>query len=356
MTVASQIAEGFSRWLDCVAVALLGAVGRFAAPRTVHLVESADGAFTILPAAGAVSPAETESVRIVAGKVVEPVPAGLESKFRASRIEVVLKSDRFVFRPLELPRRAGEFLAGIVRAQIDRLTPWSADDAAFGWSKPSDIANDRIVVTVAATARAVITPLVQALAGRGAHSIVVSTIAPTDPGDAITVFEQRARDGLAAQPLRRALGAILVVAGLLAGSAIVADVFLGEGLQARQDDVARRIANRRATLSASFNAGHGSGLAELERRKHATPSSVVVLEALSRIFPDHTYVTELRIVGDKMQVVGVTRDAPSLIRLIEQSSYFSRATFFAPTTRSPSQPGESFHIEAQIQPSYAPPT
>jgi general secretion pathway protein L len=88
----------------------------------------------------------------------------------------------------------------------------------------------------------------------------------------------------------------------------------------------------------------------LERRKHQTPSSVIVLEVLSQILPDHTYVTELRIEGDKLRVMGVTRDAPGLIRLIEQSPHFTRATFFAPTTKAPTDPGERFHIEAQIEP------
>jgi general secretion pathway protein L len=358
MKFVSEIARGFSRWIDCVAAAIVAVRGRFAASRTIRLVEGADGAFTVLPAEGAAAPAEAERVRIVDGKVVGSVPATLESKMASSRVEVVLQPTRFVFRPLELPRRAGEFLDGIVRAQIDRLTPWPADDAAFGWSKPSDIANDRIVVTVAATARALITPFMQALAGRGADSIVVSTVAPGDGAGAVAikVFEQQARGALEVQRLHRALAGILVATGLLAAAAIAADVVIGGSLQARQDDVARKIASRRATMRASLDTSHDSALASLERRKHEALSSVIVLEALSRIFPDHTYVTELRIVGDKMQVVGITRDAPSLIRLIEQSSYFTRATFFAPTTRSPSQPGESFHIEAQIQPISTPPT
>ncbi len=353
-----EIAEGVSRWIDCVAGALVALRGRFVSSRQIQIVEGTDGAFTLVPAERTAGQADLERLRIADGKVIGAVPAALQSKIASSRVEVVLQPDRFVFPPLELPRRAAEFLDGIVRAQIDRLTPWPADDAAFGWSKPTDIANDRIVVTVAATARALVAPLVQALAGLGADSIAVSTVAPGEnvSAGAIKVLEHRARGALEVERLRRALGSILLAAGLLAGAAVVADAVIGGGLQAREDDVARRIAGRRASLLASFVSGHDSALASLERHKHQALANVIVLEALSRIFPDHTYVTELRIVGDKMQVVGITRDAPSLIRLIEQSSYFTRATFFAPTTRSPSQPGESFHIEAQIQPIATPPS
>ena len=39
---------------------------------------------------------------------------------------------------------------------------------------------------------------------------------------------------------------------------------------------------------------------------------MIVLEVLSQILPDHTYVTEFRIEGDKLRLMGVTRDAPSL--------------------------------------------
>ncbi len=357
MKIAGQIAEGFSRWIDCVAGAMLAVRRRFVPTRTVHLVEGADNRFAVLPEDGAPAHGEPERVRIIDGRVVGRLSEALQSRTRASGVELVLQPARFLFRPLELPRRAGEFLDGIVRAQIDRLTPWPAEDAAFGWSRPRQIANDRIAVTVAATARSSVAPFVQALVGLGPDSIAVSTLAPGEQTDPvrIKVFEQKCGAVLQIQRLQRALAGVLLLAVLAAGTAFTVDEIIGGNLQARQDDVAHRIAVSQATMRERLDADRNSVLAGLERRKRQTPSSVIVLEALSRIFPDDTYVTELRIVGDKMQVVGLTHDAPSLIRLIAQSSYFAQATFFAPTTRSPAQPGENFHIEAQILPVFTPP-
>ena len=348
-----QFIEGFSRWIDCVADTVVAVRGWFAPSPKVELIEEAGGTFAVQTTGrDAAARSAADRVQIVDGKVVGVLPPALQARLKASRTELVLQADRFVFRPLELPRRAGEFLGGIVRAQIDRLTPWRVGDAVFGWSPPSEIANDRMVVTVVATARAAVAPLVEAVMGLGVDSVVVSTRLQGYGPDAaaVKVFEQKGGSLLEVHRVRRALLTTLLVAGLFASAATIAEVIVGNDLEARQIDITQRISARRALMHASLDASGDSALAALERRKHETPSSVIVLEALSQVLPDHTYVTELRIEGDKMQVVGITRDAPSLIRLIEQSPHFTRATFFAPTTRSPSESGEHFHIEARIEP------
>src|SRR6185436_15495973 len=128
-----------------------------------------------------------ERVSIVDGQIVSPHPANVETMLRGSHAELELKASRFMFRPLELPQRATEFLGGVVRAQIDRLTPWSANDAAFGWSEPAPAGPDRMIVTVAATAHALLRPLVDALVGAGAEAV---TVTATPPGAAaITVLD-----------------------------------------------------------------------------------------------------------------------------------------------------------------------
>ena len=50
MNFLRQIADGFSRWMDCVASTVVTILGWLAAPRVVRLAEQANGTFT---AAGA---------------------------------------------------------------------------------------------------------------------------------------------------------------------------------------------------------------------------------------------------------------------------------------------------------------
>jgi general secretion pathway protein L len=143
----------------------------------------------------------------------------------------------------------------------------------------------------------------------------------------------------------------------LAAGAAGAHIILAGSLDARRNELAQKIAERRAAIRSGSELGFDTAAGAqrtLDRRKHASPAAVLVLDALSQLLPDHTYVTELRIEADRMRVIGVTQDAPSLIRLIEQSPQFTRATFFAPTTRAPSDPGERFHIEAHIEPVFLP--
>jgi general secretion pathway protein L len=144
--------------------------------------------------------------------------------------------------------------------------------------------------------------------------------------------------------LRRALLGTAVAAA----ASLAVTTYLTDELEAEQQELSRLISQHRAALGTKGTGGSAETL--LAKRKQSSPSSVMVFEAMSSVLPDSTYVTELRIEGDKLQVVGLTQDAPSLIKLIEQSPQFSRATFFAPTTRGQNEPGERFHIEAHITP------
>ena len=353
MKAVSAVAEGFSRLIDSIAATLAGLLDRLAPPRIVRLVENGAGKFSLerddlAPAAG--SPGD--HVRITEDGRLDHMPESLAAAVTGSRVELLLEPTRFLFRPLELPARACEFLDGIARSQIDRLTPWTAAEAAFGWSAPTPVGTDRIAVEVAATALALVQPYVRAIADAGAHPIAVfaNTPAAAAPGR-IKVLEHGARAMLAVGRIRSILVTALAGAAFAAASAVAISAIAGSNLDAEQAELTRRIASSRAAAATGRDIGSVSARRALEIRKQQAPASVILLESLSQILPDHTYVTELRLEAGKLRLTGLTRDAPSLIGLLEQSGYFTRASFFAPTTRSPSEPGERFHIEAQIKPS-----
>lgn len=353
MSMLNDVGAAFSLWIDGLARMIGTRLEAFGSVRRLEVVEADDGTFTISPtpsARGGDLPTERCRVRIVDGAVVDELSPDWTAALRGSRIDIVLKSARFLFRPLDLPKKASEFLDGIIRSQIDRLTPWPPHDAAYHWTPPQESSGDRITTTIVASAKAGIAAIVQAFTDLGAASVAVATRLEPGGAERVTVLTQQVGRGGTFVRVRLALLAVFVVTAVGAVLSFGAAGFLADHYDAERQQVQRRINERRAVLRAGQTGQATTVYDGLARRKHATPASVMVLDALSALLPDHTYATELRIEGQKVQVIGFTRDAASLISILEQSPHFARAAFFAPTTRAPNEPGERFHIEVRARP------
>jgi general secretion pathway protein L len=343
MTLWRTIGEVLAHWTDTVATGVIALAGRFVSPRVVRLVEDAPDHFAIEGA----GKAEVQQISFANGRFNGGELAGA---VQGSRLELVLRPSRFLVRPLELPARATEFIEGIVRVQIDRLTPWSAADAVFGCGTPVTAGPGKIVTTIAATSRASTEPYVAGLAALHPASLSIFTAAGEETRELIKVFELQARGLLDRVRLSRLLRLVLAGITAVAVLSLAAGSIVQSYLDSRQAELNAELTARRVALRLDRQGVESSPFAQLARRKHQTQASVIVIEELSRILPDHTYVTELHIDGNILQIAGITHDAPSLIRLIEQSPHFTRATFFAPTTHAPSDPGDRFHIEARLEP------
>jgi len=347
----------FAAWIAAVATMVDSIASRIVPQRRILLVEGDANSFTArVTSAGKGIDLPEASFRLLQGRVEPPLSEAWHTALRGSRISILMRNDHFLFRAVDFPKAAVDFLDGMIRAQIDRLTPWPAGEAVFGITPPEQIANERIALTVASTSKQEIQPLLSLAAGLGAAS-VAGLLEIREGGDAsepISIFEQPLTNATGvAMDLPRLLRRVLFGTLLAAASSLAVGAYVGSALDSRQQELQHAIAQRRAALRA--NQG-GSAEMLLAKRKQTSPSSVMVLEAISRVLPDSTYVTELRVEGDKLQMIGLTRDAPSLIKLMEQSPQFTRATFFAPTTRDQNDPGERFHIEARITPYFGSPS
>lgn len=349
MSTLGDIGDAFGVWIDTVAISGRSVLDRFRPDRKVRIVEHGEGMLSVVTADGEEAEPVPPPYQFIVGSEVCELPPEWSQRLHGSHVEILLQSSRFLFRPLELPKRASEFLDGIVRSQIDRLTPWSPGEALYKWTPPI-AAGDRITMTVIATARAAIAPLIEAIADVGAAAIKVVTATPGPEPAEIVVYVHSSRANAQLDRIRQILIVIFAVSGLAALGTMLTSGFLAPYYDDQLEQTQRRVADRRAIARAGSTGRANSALDLIERRKQSTPSSVIALDALSAVLPDHTYATELRIEGDKVQVIGMTSDAPSLIQLLEQSPHFMQATFFAPTTRAPSDTAERFHIEAKIKP------
>jgi general secretion pathway protein L len=354
MKFVGNIEAALAAWTAGVAQALDALAGRMHRRRQVRIVR--DGAdmltFSLLRQPDNRPHLPDARLQLVDGRPEHALPAAWLAALRGSIIECHLAPVQVMFRQLDFPKQAATFLDGMIRSQIDRLTPWAAGDAVFGFTPPRDAPNERLELTLAATSRATVMPLVQLADRVGAAALTVSVGDEAD-GTAmprpISVFAVGLRSAITGDlDLAKLLRYLLLgVAGATA-LALVAGMVIGNVLDGELQDVQAQISRQRAALLSSTTAGGGSAEALLARRKQTTPAAVLVLDAISKTLPDGTYVTDLHIEGDRLQVAGLTKDPPMLIRLIEQSPQFSRATFYAPTTREANEPGERFHIEAHI--------
>jgi general secretion pathway protein L len=347
----AELKELLATWIMAVAAAIDVLIARIAPRRRVRLQEAASGIFTAsLTVSTKDAMLQPISFHLVQGRLEpRPSPQWLAA-LRGCQLEIGMQPDQVLFRALDFPKQAAAFLDGMVRAQIDRVTPWPVEEVVYGLSAPEPTAHDRIALTLAATSKAKIKPLIDLASSVGAAVVTGLVVSPEAGANApMRLFEwQLAGKGKAAIDVRRLLRRVMLGAGLAAAAMLAIASYIDSMLDAQQQELQQRLAQRRAALR--LNQGTSSAEVLLAKRKQSSPSIVMALESLSRTLPDTTYVTELRVEGDKVQVVGLSQDAPSLIRLLEQSPQFNRATFFAPTTRSPEDVGERFHIEAHVTP------
>jgi general secretion pathway protein L len=350
VNAASSIIKALERWLDDVTAGFAQVGATIRRGRTIELIEQPDGSFLALERRKTeTKPLNEPPLRVSEDGFAGSTTARLRNLISKSRVDVELAPSRFLFRTLELPLGADQFLEGVVRSQIDRLTPWSADAAAFGWSAPRALGPDRIAVTVAATARELVAPIAKSLIAEHAEGFRLST-RTTDEGAIIPVLTQRTGGGGDAG-LRKGVLIGLAAAGLLFLASLAAWLILGNLNESRAWALQAEITRRRAELMHAGSADQ-QAVQAMEQRKRTTPSAVIALEELSKALPDEAHLTELRIEDGKIEIIGLARDASALIPLIEQSRQFGQATFVGPTVRVPNG-GENFHIEAHLEPSFA---
>ncbi|WP_342723459.1 PilN domain-containing protein [Bradyrhizobium sp. B097] len=296
-----------------------------------------------------------KSVRstFAAGAAENALPDEIIRAAQKSFVILELPAPDIVSRAMNVPAQARDLLAGIVRNQIERLFPWRASQAAFGFHVATSADANILNVQILATSRETLDDACGQLGALGLR--VDRVVAGKGSGDGTVTLWSRlaeATDSNLSRTRRMIVG--LMVAAVCLTLVVNVWAFMGAAsADSESDEIGSRLATLQRQIKGSSSKEAIASLAPAERAralKETSPVAVVVVEALSRALPDTSYLTELNMDGSTLRIVGLAGDAPSLIAPLERSGHFKDVHFFAPTTRNADGGRFVFHIEAGVEP------
>jgi general secretion pathway protein L len=260
---------------------------------------------------------------------------------KGTNVTPVISHELFFLRELSVPKAAFGALPKILEQDIARRTPFQLSDiwhAATAAGQETDgvvpmchwiVRRDR--------AEAALTDL-------GLTSEDVDCLAVAGAGgEALPVITFRA---VSDEDPAWALRAVR----LLAVGALVA-VLLGLVVfEWRQANVADALET--ALMEARQSAQSGRDGMDPAARLFAMKAEVGILavwDELSRILPDHTFLTETRIADGTVTLSGFSADAAGLVRIIDQSPLFSGATLTSAITPDANERKDRFSLVFKLR-------
>jgi general secretion pathway protein L len=253
----------------------------------------------------------------------------------------VIGRDLFFLRDLSVPKAALVALPKILDQEVLRRTPFQLSDIWHAAIPAADKATDVLAMChwIIRKDRAE-----SAIAELGLNASDIDFLAASDAnGEFLPVIHFRAINHEDPPWARRAVK-LLAVAGL---GVVMCGLVAFEWSQA---SVATGI---EASLVEALEGAQGgrSGFNQTARL-FAMKADIGILEIwdeLSRVLPDHTFLTETRVADGSVTLSGFSADAARLVRIIDQSPLFSGATLAAAITPDATEHKDRFSISFKVR-------
>ncbi|HTL14900.1 MAG TPA: PilN domain-containing protein [Thermomonas sp.] len=285
----------------------------------------------------------------VATAVGDPLARILSPRIAGLPRWLVLPASTGLRRRLTLPAAAADRLRDVLGFEIDRQTPFSADDvhhdARLIGRRGDQLDAELVVVPRAALDQALATlgePLVATLAG-------VDIAGPDGLPLGVNLLpgarRRRRRDP------RAAWNAGLVVIALAAAGAGLWQIRGNREAAADALEAAVKLRSQKARdVSAQKKelVDLVEGLRFLQQTRNGRPTTVEVLDELTRRLPDDTYVEKVSIEGDNLLIIGLSSQAPQLVEKLQSSKLWHAMNFTGALMPDPTKGKDRFTLVAQL--------
>jgi general secretion pathway protein L len=121
----------------------------------------------------------------------------------------------------------------------------------------------------------------------------------------------------------------------------------GAALLEEQVAAAKAQAERRGQAQREIERLQRDRIFLVDRKNRSLPV-IELLNEMTRLLPDDTWLTELHIAGSEVHIHGYAASAASLIGLIEGATHFRKPMFRSPVLQDAKMGSERFQISAQI--------
>jgi general secretion pathway protein L len=287
-------------------------------------------------------------------------PGGISSTVRNGYVVLELPADKVVTRSITVPAQARKFLSGVIRNQIERLSPWPIGNVVYGFDAAPNERDPAVVdVQILMTSRTDVDAMRQRIAGQGISvdrvvargSNIEGAEESTSPVTLWSKLAEASQDGLqgVSRLISIGIGATIAASICLSAWALLS----ADSVRQESDSVAARTRTLQRQVQGGRTPSSAASMPLAERAwflKESSISNVVLIEALSRALPDSAYLTEVRVESGTLRIVGLANDVPGLLAPLEQSGHMSGVHFFAATTRGADGKSFRFYIEAHVEP------
>lgn len=272
--------------------------------------------------------------------------AGAFPVMKRRAVVLRLPARRVLSRRVVLPQAAEQNLRQVVGFELDRLTPFTAEKVYYdAHIMDRQTESRRITVQLSAVPRKVLDPLLEALARLQIRPVAVDAV--DNPHINLLPQERQPKPRKGPQ---RLVGMLFFLTVLAVGAAAFLPLWqlraLVIELMPRVDTAQRQaevVYQLRDQLQASVES---SGFLLQKRQQHV--SALRVLNELTRIIPDGTWLEQLDMRDGEVQIRGQSREAASLVGIVEASELFENATFRSPVVADQRTGRDRFHLSAQV--------
>ncbi len=252
---------------------------------------------------------------------------------------------------IELPAIAESNLAEIVAFELDRHTPFQAEQVYFSYRLlPRDTATQSLRLEVTVVPRAVVDAALKTAAELGLEPDRVEVAGPTPearPSENLLIEEGWPAARGAGASLTLALSGAAIVLAAIAIAIPVETAHHKAAEMAQEFAAARKRAEAAAAMRQQLAALREEENFLIGRKRQERTLSRLLFET-TRILPDDTWLVEFQLVGTDVQLTGLAGSASALIGVLEQSKVFRNTTFRSPVTQDTEAGRERFSIAAHV--------